>query len=218
MTKFFVIAEDPALSHKVAYAETPKPRFEKNGPVCPQCGQMIACPRMIPPHDVWLKAPRLIPDVVNIGSSHLELLVSANLAIALTGLKGVERIDKARISKVGTKKSKAQPPDLFAVQITHSQVRVDFNACEPTWTDKPADDYCRRCGPGGGGPGGCLWSFEKIVLDLEHWTGEEIFYPINLATAIIVTGEAAEKTNLSSFQNLLLVPIENYRHSYGPIH
>ncbi len=74
---------------------------------------------------------------------------------------------------------------LFDVQICHSHVRVDYEACETKWLSQPDALHCRYCGPGGGGPGGCFWSFERIVLDLQEWDGEEIFHPINQAGTAI---------------------------------
>lgn len=212
--RFFAVTEHRALRKSAAYAEPIEPRYKEVPQKCPKCGASIANLRWLPPYEIWLKKPNAVADVVpSFGGP--ELLVSEPLACVLSRLKGVEQISSVRVAKVGTRKSSIPPPRLFVVQVVHSHVRVDFDACETTWSSDPDDGFCRYCGPGGGGSNGCFWSFERIVLDLQQWDGEEIFYPINLAGTLIATDDAVRKALLHKYRNVSVTPIEDYRYSYG---
>lgn len=63
---------------------------------------------------------------------------------------------------------------------------------------------------------GCTWSYERLVRDLRHWDGGEIFYPINLAGTLSASDDAIRKAKLERFPAVRVTPIEQYRFSYGP--
>jgi hypothetical protein len=144
-----------------------------------------------------------------------ELLVSKRLAAGLYGIKGVEAIREVEVIGSGLRRDPAIAEPLFDVRICHSHVRVDFERSETKWLSPPDALHCRYCGPGGGGPGGCFWSFERIVLDLKEWDGEEIFHPINMPGTVVATERALEKAALTLLTDITVTPIENDRFSYS---
>ena len=215
MTQFYTVTRAPESHGPMAFAEPVDPRFEATPPKCPKCGAIVANPRWLPPFEVRLENPEAFRDVVSsfIG---VELLTSRALAESLRRLKGVECIQAVRVSEIGKKSDCNPSPAIFDVRIVHSHVRVDFDACDVSWSSAPDEDYCRYCGPSGGGRNGCYWSVERLVLDLAQWDAEEIFYPINLAGTLVATKTAVQKADLLSFGALSVTPIEDYRYVPGP--
>ena len=208
MPKFFTVTFGSTDDEQ--FAEPIDPQYEAEAPKCPKCGQKLANERWIPPYEVSLaKDPS---DDIYRSFIGVELLTSEMLAKALAPLKGVQDICEVRVVKNGRELSPSIR--LYTIQVKHSYVRVDFDACGVVWSTAPSPTCCGFCGPGGGGDGGCVWSFERIVLDLRHWDGEDIFYPINLAGTLIATGDAVRKAQLEEFPSLRITPIEEYFSSY----
>jgi hypothetical protein len=187
-------------------------------PECPACHRPIGTLRWLPPHTVWLKQARRIGDLT-ICNGGADILASGRVAESWNneGLVGWERTYPVRVLKVGSR-GKLPPeslPQMIGVDVCHSSCRVDYDSAGVVWMTEPEPDYCRFCGPGGGGRGGCFTSMERIVIEEDTWAGEDLFYPINLSGTLILSSRGAGFFNQHCFTNCAVVPTDEWRISFG---
>jgi hypothetical protein len=97
------------------------------------------------------------------------------------------------VLRMGTTKSAKNlvPPVLYGLNLRHSPTRLKYEEMGVVWDSLPDPDYCRTCGPGGGGEGGSWRTRERVVVDTDTWQGEDIFYPMNASGTILVSEKAA---------------------------
>jgi len=218
MPRFFALTEDSQIRRSLAFAQVAQAHYDSEPIRCSVCRRPVANLRWAPPFRIWLKNPRVIPDLIQCFGGP-DLLVSSALHDELrrARLKGIERAYPVQITRIGTRRSDRRRPALFGIDLTHSYCRVDFDASGVTWSTLPEYDFCSTCGPGGGGGAGCFWSFERLMFDISGWDGEEIFLPINLAGTPILTEDAISKIDFSSFTNCRIIPADRYRFEYGRV-
>jgi hypothetical protein len=218
MPRFFALTQTPDTRKSLAFAETVEARYDQEPIRCSACGRPIANLRWLPPFRVWLKNPRIIPDLIQCFGGP-DLLVSHRLHDELrhARLKGIDRSYPVQVTRVATRRTERTPPALFGVDLVHSYCRVDFAASGVTWSTPPEEHFCSVCGPGGGGGAGCFWSFERLVFDISGWDGEEIFLPINLPGTPILTEDGISKLDFGLFTNCRIIPADRYRFEYGRV-
>lgn len=135
MPRFFVLAKSSEQRSSMAYAEVVSPCYEQEPIRCSACSRPVASLRWRPPFRVWLKNPRRIPDLIHCFGGP-ELLVSAGLheAFRHAQLKGIERAYPVEVVHVGTRSSRQRAPSLFGIDLVHSYCRVNFDACDTSWS------------------------------------------------------------------------------------
>ena len=182
-----------------------------DAPTCPNCGEAIALRRWLPPYFVHLKQPRNIGDflygVFNFAVT--EKFKTSYDNSRLTGILNFYPLDVARMGT--TNKEKSYPrPTLYGVEVVHSRARIDYQRSITKWWKPPQSDFCRHCGPGGGGKGGTPERIEGLFFEAGTWGGEDFFQPINLHNRIIVSELGAAFISENRFSNIRLIPAEHY--------
>jgi len=237
MDPFFVLEVD-AFSPPFAWYETPEDvRYADESPLCPVCGAAVGGLYWLPPYRVILKHRRNVGDFVG-GTGGADLLVSERFKKAyeseqMTGIERfipIEIIEKPvtnphvprqlNLIEVEPDKTRCAPnvppatPDLFGVYFKHSMTRVAKEEMGIEWMTQPEPDYCRTCGPGGGGKGGCFLSYDRVVVDRHSWTGEDFFIAINFPGTILLSERAKEFCERHQFTNGKIIPCEEARFSF----
>jgi hypothetical protein len=204
--------------YKFAWAAVVDQVTSERAPECPACHRPIGMLRWLPPHTLWLKQARRIGDL-SICNGGADILATARVADrwAGAGLVGWEKVYPVRVLKVGSRGGSPPPvlPELFGVDVCHSACRVDYGLAGVQWTTEPQTDYCRVCGPGGGGRGGTFSLMERIVIDESTWSGEDLFYPINLSGTLILSARGARFFQDHRCTNCAIVPVEEWRIAFG---
>jgi hypothetical protein len=98
--------------------------------------------------------------------------------------------------------------------LKHTLTQLKYDEMGIVWGDPPQPDYCRLCGPGGGGKGGWWISRERVVVDQATWTGEDIFYAINSPGTILTSERAARLIADSGLTNVKLTPSEQAKYGF----
>jgi len=222
MESFFVMIIGGFTQYKYAWYDTISERCNKgiatDFPACEFCGSPVGSLRWVGPYEVDLKQPRKVGDFLT-GASGPSFLASEKYFALLENenLTGVERIFPVKVRNMGTtRKSKSyNPPNLFGVDILHTSTRVDFDKMGVEWSKPPADNYCRHCGPGGGGNKGYWRKIERVVVNLDTWEGEDFFFAINFAGFVLVSSKAAKLIGNAKLENVTLVPCEEFSYSFS---
>jgi hypothetical protein len=218
MTHFYVLEIGSFTQYKFAWAEVVDQNVSKEPKRCPSCHKAVSMLQWLPPHTVWLKQSRIIGDflICTGGSDFLATKKFRDVLLA-NRLTGIERSYPITVNKVGSR-GLAPPAGLaqiFGFEIQHTMCRVDYDASGAKWIEEPSPNVCPCCGPGGGGEGGILKSLNRIVLEHDTWTGEDIFIPINMPGTILLTQRAADTIHKHEFTNVKIVPIDRREISYG---
>jgi hypothetical protein len=103
---------------------------------------------------------------------------------------------------------------LFGVRFKHTMTRVVKEEMGIEWLMEPQPDYCRTCGPDGGGKGGSSVGYERVVVDASSWTGEDLFYAINQPGVILLSERAREFFERHSFTSARVVECERAAWSF----
>ena len=217
--KFFTLTIGMFSQYKYAWYEPyGKANYSRDGPRCPKCGRAVGGLYWEPPYNVILKQPRKIGDFIA-GPGGCDFLVSPSFLniYAQEKLSGIEKVLPIQVCRMGTsKKRKSQdPPEISGVYLRHSLTQVKHSEMGVAWMSSANPDYCRLCGPGGGGVGGVIKSWEKIVVDDQNWQGEDIFYAINFSGRILLSEKAAQVIVNHSLTNAAITPCEEAKFSYG---
>jgi hypothetical protein len=148
MPRFFVLTQVADSGKSLALAETVAARYDPEPIRCYTCGRPVASLRWPQPFRVWLKNPRIIPDLIQCFGGP-DLLVSEQLHEELprARLKGIDRPYSVQVTRIGTRRSDSTRPALFGIDLTHSCCRVDFDASGVSWSTPPEHDFCSTYGP-----------------------------------------------------------------------
>jgi len=221
-----------AFTPPFAWYETPQDvRYSEERPLCPACGEAISGRIWLPPYRVILKHARRVGDFVA-GTGGVDLLVSQRFRDvyeeeAMTGIERFIPIEVVQnpprksaapphppLFEIGTAKKERRPivsvpiPILYGVYFKHTMTRTIKEEMGIEWMTQPQPDYCRTCGPGGGGNGGCFLSYERVVVDTDSWTGEDFFIAVNFPGTILLSDRAREFIERNDFTNCQVVPCE----------
>jgi len=146
------------------------------------------------------------------------LLVSERFRAAyeVEALTGIETFFPIEILQPTASDSADSPdsPVLFGVRFKHTMTRALKEEMGIEWLSEPQPDYCRVCGPGGGGKGGSYIGYERVVIDADSWTGEDLFYAINLPGSILLSERAREFIERHDFMNAQVIECEKAGFSF----
>jgi hypothetical protein len=204
--------------YRYAWCEPAHNNYSDEVPRCPACGRAVGGRRWQAPYDLEIYQPRRVGDFVN-GPGGFDMVVSRRVkeCIEASGLKGVSRFDEARIVKMGKQRKdfRYPVPQLFGATIHHSGTRVDWDASKAVWQFSPELDYCRVCGPGGGGNSGIWSECRGLVLETGAVVEADLSFAINLAGTIIATARAAQIILEHEFTNVEVLPADKVYHRRG---
>jgi hypothetical protein len=137
-------------------------------------------------------------------------------ALQNSGLKGIERSFPVKVLRMGTtKRGKALPlPELWGVDVIHSNTRADFSRMDVEWSGKspsgPRCSVCGRCESQGS-----LKSWKQVAIEQNSWLGDDLFHAVNFTGRVILSAKAAETVAKGGFTNAKLTPCEAFAYSYG---
>jgi hypothetical protein len=214
MDEFFVLTIGMYTQYRFAYYDVcDKPSYS-SALTCPKCSAYISRMKWQPPYNVNLKQPRYIGDFVA-GAGGSDFLCSKSFISLYQSnqLIGIDRYFPVTICKMGTTKKAMNylKPSLFGIDLIHSYARVVFKEMGTKWREKPKEDYCRFCGPGGGGKGGSWGSIDQVIIDKSEYNGEDIFYAINFAGTILISKRMAKLIADHKLTNCTITPCSKYR-------
>jgi hypothetical protein len=216
--RFYLLSIEMFTSYKYAWYEIyGKANYSREYPRCPKCGRAVGGLYWQPPYNVVLKQPHTVGDFVN-GAGGCNCLVSERFLSLYKReeLKGIEKILPINIIRMGTtEKAKLLiPPKLSGIYFRHSLTRVNYDEMGIEWMKKPKPDYCVLCGPGGGGGKfGIVHKREKIVVEINSWEGDDMFFAINLPGSILLSERAANMIVNNQLTNASVIPCEEAKHS-----
>jgi hypothetical protein len=219
MDEFFVLSIGGFDQRRYAWYE-PLTGHHGEPPRCRVCERPVGSKHWEPPHQVELKQPRRIGDFLG-GTGGFDWAVSERFLEAYRheGLSGIEAFHPLEIVRMGTtrKARTYAKPVLHGVLVQHGPSRLDYERSGVEWWAPPEPDYCRACGPGGGGAGGIALRLGPLVLEPGTWGGEDFFFPINLAGTVLVSERAARFIERERFENATLTNARVWRaHMFEP--
>jgi len=214
MDEFFVLTIGGFAQYRHAWYESLHDDHHEP-PRCPVCAMPIGGMRPAPPYRVRIKQPRRVGDFLT-SAGGFDCAVSERFADAYrrAGLSGIEAFHLLEIVSMGTTaKARTYPePVLHGVQLQRGPSRLDYAQSGVEWWKTPDPQYCRACGPGGGGAGGIALRLGPLVLETGTWSGEDFFFPINLAGTILVSQRAARFVERERFENVALTSARAWRY------
>lgn len=214
MTRFFVLEIGSYAQYKFAWAEpyyrNPREcRTSDDYPICSHCGEAIGMRSWLPPHRTVVKQPRRIGDFL-CGPFSFVVTERFKLLYEKSHLTGIKAFHPLEVIQMGTKKKDYRKPSLFGVDVMHSSARINYDLSVTKWWKLPQSDYCRHCGPGGGGKSGTAERYEGLHFEEGTWRGEDFFYPINFSGIVVVSETGAMFITEHGFTNASLRPAETY--------
>ena len=218
MPNFSILSIGMFTQYKYAWFEPyGKATYTRDNPRCPKCGKGLGGLIWQPPYNVVLKQPRTIGDFID-GPGGCDFLVS-NRFLELyekENLSGIDRVLPINVCRMGTteKAKSLTPPKIFGIYLRHTLTQVKFSDMGIKWVRYPEPDYCRLCGPGGGGRGGVMKSWEKIVVDNDTWSGDDIFFAINFPGVILLSEKSVTIFLKHNLTNISITPCEEASHSW----
>jgi hypothetical protein len=219
MQGFYILEIGLFTQYKYAWFEpTDLARYSKEeAPRCAGCGCFVGGCQWLEPHDVVLKQPRQVGDFVS-GPGGCDFLVSRPCLEALQNamLRGIKRSFPINVVRMGTtKKGMGLPvPELWGVDVIHSNTRADFSRMDVEWSgNPPSGPRCPVCGCGGSG--GWLKSWKRVVIEQNSWSGDDLFHAVNFTGKVILSARAAGIVASGGFTNARLIPCEDYAYSFN---
>ncbi len=206
MDRFYVLEIGGFTQYKYAWFEPcGEVEYLIPAPTCPACGRYIGMLRgWASPNEVVLKQARNVGDFVY-GPGGCDFLVSRRFFDTYEGegLTGIERSFPISIRRMGTtKKAKSYPhPELIGVELLHTTTQVNRARMDVVSSTRSRRDYCRLCGPGGGGGGSIHKGFRGVTVRNGTWTGHDIFYAINFPGTVLLSKRAASVILKGGFTN-----------------
>lgn len=184
---------------------------DADAPSCNACGGSLGFRTLLPPIMVEFEVcPRGYCDLVYL--PHNDFLVSARFKeiYEREGLSGLRGFDPVRIVKLRRRRRvKEEPPPYYRVMAVRSQTVVDQEASGFEWeNDQPICPVCRQAR--------FLKRWKKLVLDVETWTGEDIFYALGMAGTIFVSDRFKHVCETTGVRNAAFIPAEEQAGEHCP--
>lgn len=138
---------------------------------CQMCSRPTSMREWLPPFRVNLDSwGTRYADVANVGET---LIVSDHFQkwFHTNGLKGLHGFTPIEVAKINHRRKKPLEtfPQYFIASVTRSITRIDQQASGYVWKDP--DKVCPEC------LFDTLIRHERLIVDLESWIGDDIFYP-----------------------------------------
>lgn len=175
-----------------------------DAPRCPLCGRFVGMMPLRPPVAVELEAWGSQWGEIAFGPGD-QILISDKLknAFVLGGLKGFTRLDAVRVIKTRKHTSTIGPQPAYELaSIQRGGAAVDESRSGLVRDAPPACEECRT--------GGIVRRIDRLILEPNTWTGEDIFFARGLP-GIIITSERFKRFCADhSLSNCCLLPAQDF--------
>jgi hypothetical protein len=165
--------------------------------------------RWLPPYRVELElfGKEFGDFVFGVGSDFLvsQTFVELYHQSALTGLCGFEAVEVVKIRS--RRRKRPEPPPYFRAGVVRSRAAIDFAASGFEWLEPPACGECRS---------GQIVRWQRVIIENETWTGEDIFIARGLPGTFIVSERFKGVCEHNDVKNALFTPAESYGHDFYP--
>jgi len=207
--QFFCLERHPRGVADVCFKK--EKNFNQTDPTyCPVCGDPVSMLRWLPPFRVILEVfGEEFGDFAFMGGSD-DFLVSQRFRevyfqSGLTGLLGFDPVDVIRVESHG--KGLSGPPKYFCVRPHYGETELDLAASGFEWEDQPT---CSRCFTAD------VVRWKRLVIKSSSWTGEDIFCPRGLSSAILVSMRFKEACERNGVKNAVFIPAEESGYDFNP--
>lgn len=176
--------------------------------VCLRCSDYVGMLKWLPPYEVELECWG--KEFGDICFDTGELIVSERFKRLYEewSLTGLTNFDPVKIlSIVRRRRIKGDPPPYFYVQVNRTRAAIDQLASGFVWKVPPTCDECRL--------GRDLERFERIIIEPQTWTGEDIYIPRGLS-CFVTSPKFRQFYETNKITGARLVPADQYWYdSYG---
>jgi hypothetical protein len=175
-----------------------------DAPQCGVCGKYLGLRPLLPPIRVELEAWGSRWGDVAFGTGD-EILISHKLStlFAESALVGFERIDPVEVMNFRRRRPVVgDPPQYFLAAIMRSRARLDELASGLVRDELPTCEECRV--------GGIVKRVERIVLDANTWSGEDLFFARGLPGTILASERFKRLCDDNDLSNCRLVPAQEF--------
>jgi hypothetical protein len=183
-----------------------------DAPTCPVCSGFVGMLTSLPPFRVHLETwGSQFGDCAFWLDSFLvsERFVDAFLDSGLKGLTGFQPVEVLSHRAFG--RVKGDPPTYFLVVPNVGPARIDAVVSGVEWGPE-THPKCPNCLHGGG----VLKRWQRIVIDLASWQGDDIFIPYVIPGTLMVSSRFRQWAELNEFTNLIFAPASQSSHDLYP--
>jgi hypothetical protein len=178
-------------------------------PACDECGEPMGSLVWLPPYHVELKTYGADFGDLVFGPGD-DLLVSDRLRAAFVdeGLKGLNRFEPVEVADVDADRQLRQPPPRYF----HSRVELSGALLddESSGVEREGPAKCGRCGLDD------LIRAERVILEEDTWTGEDIFIARGLPGTYLASARFREMCVRHAFKNAVFIPAKRYGFDLEP--
>ena len=182
---------------------------QRGAPHCPACGDCVGSLTRVPPHAVELEVwHRQFGDFA-FGVSDALLVSERVKAVCeehgVVGLLGCDPVEVVRVKK--HKRFNGDPPSYFHVTVMRGPAAVDQQQSGYQWVKPPTCPHCRL---------GSAKRWDRLVLEPNTWSGEDIFIPRGLSATYVVAQRFKDICEQYRVSNAFFIPADEYEHDFYP--
>lgn len=202
--KFWILEYTQQADRFTTHYVPCSPKKTTSAPRCKTCGQVIGARIWVPPYRVRVQLyGDEFGDFAFCGVTNI--LVSERFLTAYTncGLKGFFGFEKVEVLGfvANHRKYLSQLPTYYYVRSLDTQTMIDESASQVVRVEPPR---CSDCRIGG------IKKVEKIVIDEQTWTGEDVFIVRGLPGMNIVSERFFECCVTNQLTGANFIPAESY--------
>lgn len=205
----FYRLDDDTQSQQYATIAEGISRHLGNAPKCPVCNAVCDSLQWLPPYKIEIRRRgKYFGDIVRASCGDLVVTEAFRQAWIESKLVGVDSFDPMEVVRVKPKKATEEVPVYWHAAVKLSLTAV--NMAKSHFVRIIGDPVtCTYCAPGFDGVAG----FE---IDIETWSGEDIFRPRNMVGSIIVSELFVDMVHKYDLTHAVLIPTEKY--IFDPLH
>ncbi|MEW6536828.1 MAG: hypothetical protein AB1454_14555 [Candidatus Auribacterota bacterium] len=180
---------------------------------CDVCGKLLGSLSWLPPYTAELEFwGREVGDVA-FGTAE-GFLISERFkeSYEQTDLKGLSGFEKVEIVKMKRHKRKHPEliPNYYYVRVPITKAKIDFEASE---LEYEGDPVCPGCNSG---KRGITKRVQRVILENDSWSGEDIFIARGLWGTFLTTERFRDFYLSNNFKNGVFIEAENYHFDFYP--
>lgn len=172
---------------------------------CPKCLGALSMLRWLPPHRVVVRRPSRTGDFLT-GVFDFVVTGSVLTRIQDRGLTGIQAVWPLEVVR-----TKSRLPSLYGIEVRRTVSRIDYQQSAAKWWKSPTDDYCRVCGPGGGGLGGTVEQWHGTFFEDIRIPETDFYKPFNQNGTVYLSSRSADWLKSSRFSNVQAILAAEYR-------
>lgn len=179
---------------------------------CKTCGRALSMRRWLPPYEIELEtwgagfADFVVGMEDHLVSPRFREILSRN---EITGFEGFNPICIRRFKK--HRRFKGEPPAYVRVGVIGTPAAVDVVASGFKWRVK-TPQVCPMCRLGNG----ILQRFDRVIIEPESWTGEDVFRARGLPGDIMVSQRFFDIWQSNELEGIQLIPAEEHWYDAYP--